>query len=144
MSMQKIMGWGHDFLRITAREGVVFKPLVQWGKAKCQRENPSKLSTTFLVLFNQSFITAINWLSWLLHGMGKLWQPKFELGRAPIFEKRVLTPWASKNPKTSAHSNMLSHFHVFLTIFLHVGLLKEVGTSYVGTHSRFWLLPHFP
>ena len=69
MSMQQIMRWGHDFLGI---RGGILKPLGQWGKSKFQRENPSKLSTTFLALFTQSFITARSWLSQLLHGMGKI------------------------------------------------------------------------
>ena len=109
----------------------------QWGKSKCQRENPSKLSTTFLVLFTQSFITARNWLSWLLHGMGKVWQCKFEFEKPSIFGKRC------KNQKMSAHSNMLSRFHVFLTIFHHVRLLEEAGTSYVCIHSHFLLFTSF-
>ena len=63
---------GHDFLRI---RGEIFKPLGQWGKAKCQNGNPSKLSTTFLVLLTQSFIIARNWLSWLLHGWARYDNP---------------------------------------------------------------------
>ena len=48
-------------------------------------------------------------------GMGRVWE-KFELGRAPIFEKRVLTSLASKNQKMYAHSTMHPRFslpHVF-------------------------------
>ena len=37
MSMQKIMRWGHDFPKEYG--GKLFKPLGQWGKAKCQRQN---------------------------------------------------------------------------------------------------------
>ena len=33
-----IKRWGHDFTK--NREGEIFKPLRQWGKAKCQREKP--------------------------------------------------------------------------------------------------------
>ena len=115
----------------------------QWGKSKCQRENPSKLSTTFLVLFTQSFITSRNWLTWLLHLIENVWNLKFELEKPSIFGKHILTPWETKNPKTSTHSNMLSCFHVFLIIFHHVGLLEEAGTSYVCIHSRFWLFTSF-
>ena len=42
-------------------------------------------------------------------GMGRVWE-KFELGRAPILEKCVLTSLASKNPKMYAHSSMHPHF----------------------------------
>ena len=48
-------------------------------------------------------------------GIGRVWE-KFELGRAPILEKHVLTSWASKNQKMYAHSTMHPHFslpHVF-------------------------------
>ena len=40
---------GHDLLRI---RGGIFKPLRKWGKSKCQRENPSKLSTTHFLSFS--------------------------------------------------------------------------------------------
>ena len=48
-------------------------------------------------------------------GMGRVWK-KFELGRAPILEKRVLTYWPSKNPKMYAHSTLHPRFslpHIF-------------------------------
>ena len=38
---------------------------------------------------------------------------------------------------------MLSCFHVFLVIFLHMELLEVAGTSCVWNHSCFLLLPHF-
>ena len=116
----------------------------QWGKSKCQRENLSKLSTTFLVLFTQTFITARNWLSWLLHGDAQGMEAQNSNWRSHHFlGKRILTPWASKNPKTSTHSNMHPHFHVFLTIPLHVGLLEVAGTSCMCIHSRFLLFTSF-
>ena len=39
MSIHQIMRWGHDFPKEWG--GKLFKPLYQWGKSKCQRENPS-------------------------------------------------------------------------------------------------------
>ena len=104
MSMQQIMKWGHDFLRI--RGWGYSKGFGAMGKSQMSKGEPIKLSTTFLVLFTQSFITTRNWLSWLLHGMDKVWQPKFELEKPSVFGKRVLTPWASKNQKISSHSLM--------------------------------------
>ena len=113
---------GNDFLRI--RKGGNIQTFGTMGKIQMSKEKPIKLSTTYLVLFTESFITARNWLSWLLHGMGKVWHPKFELEKPWVFGKCILTPRASKNPKTFSHSNMLSRFHFFLTIFLHVRLLE--------------------
>ena len=63
-----------------------------------------KLSTTFLVLFTQSFIIATNWLSWLLHGMGKVWQSKFEWEKPSVFGKHDFDLWGKLFPKIAAHS----------------------------------------
>ena len=101
---------------------------------------PIKLSTTFLVLFTQSFITTRSWLSWLLHGMGKVWQSKFEWEKPSIFGKCVLTPWASKNQKTYA---ILPCFHVFMfssPFFLHVSSLRHLELVVSVFIPRFWLL----
>ena len=51
--------WGHDFTR--NREGKIFKPLSQWGKCKCQRENPSNCKLP-IVFCAQSFNSTRNWL----------------------------------------------------------------------------------
>ena len=86
------------------------------GKSQMSKGEPIKLPTTFLVLLTQLVITAKNWLSWLLHGMGKVWQPKFELKNPSVFGKHIQTPWESKNPKTYDHSLMHPFFclpHVF-------------------------------
>ena len=69
MSMQQIMRSGHDFLRIRGGNIQTFGPM---GKIQMLEGEPIKLSTTFLVSFTQSFITARNWLGWLLQGMGKV------------------------------------------------------------------------
>ena len=42
---------------------------------------------------------------------------KLELGRAPILEERVLTPWARKHPKMYAHSLMHLRFSSSLMRF---------------------------
>ena len=60
MSMQQVMRWGHDFPK--DREGNYLKPLVQWGKTKCQRENPS-ISELPILSFPQSLNFARMWLS---------------------------------------------------------------------------------
>ena len=38
MSMQQIMRWGHDFPK--DKDGEIFNLWGQWGKSKCQRDNP--------------------------------------------------------------------------------------------------------
>ena len=57
-----------------------------------------------------------------MHGDGKNMAAKFELEKPSVFEKRVLTSWASKNPKMSAHSIMHSRFHLSSPILIHVEL----------------------
>ena len=83
--------------------------LSHWGKTIKTVNYP------FLVFFpNHLFLpevvdVVITW-EWEEYGQ------QFELSRAPIFEKCFLTPGASKNPKTYAHSTMDPRFslpHVF-------------------------------
>ena len=100
-------------------------------------------------------IKTVNYLSCLIHPIiyycqilvevviGWEWEEygkTFELGRAPIFEKHVLTPWESKNPKTSTHSNMHSRFPFFLThSLIHVSSLRHIEL-HVCIRSRFWVV----
>ena len=119
------MRWGHDLQRIRGW----YSKLGSMGKIQISKGEPIQLSTIFLVLFTQSFITARNWLSLLLHAMGKVWKSKFEFEKLSVFGKRVLTPWASKNQKISSHSLMhpcfcSSHeisftFGIFMCFFPH-------------------------
>ena len=111
------------------------------GKIQMSKGEPIKLSTTFLVLFTQSFITARNWLGWLLHGIGKVWQPKFELEKPSVFGKHILTPWASKDTKTEAIIPCFHVFDIILTIFLHVSSLKNSELPMCETIHIFGL-PH--
>ena len=67
-----------------------------------------KLSTTHFVFLCQSFIHARNWLRKLFPWDGKGMEVKFELGRPPILEKRVLAYWASKSPEI--HSSPILSF----------------------------------
>ena len=67
---------------------------------------PIKLSNTFVVLFTQSFINARSWLSWLLHGMGKVWQSKFEWEKPSVFGKPDFDLWGKLLPKNVVHSLM--------------------------------------
>ena len=71
MSMEKIMRWGHDFPKEYG--GKLFKPLGQWGEAKCQRENPSNrqlpiLSFSPIIKFCQNVVELV--IAWSRKSMG--------------------------------------------------------------------------
>ena len=78
------------------------------GKIQISRENPSSSQPPILSFCAQSLqvVGEVNALEWEEYGK------KFELGRALFFEKRVLTSWERKHPKTYAHSLMHSRFHL--------------------------------
>ena len=82
------------------------------GKSHVSKENPSKLSTTHflsffpIIYFYQNLVEVVTTWEWEEYGK------KFELGRAPILKKHVLTSWERKHPKTYAHSLMHSRFHL--------------------------------
>ena len=100
------MRWGNYFFRI--RGGIqTHGPM---GKSQMSKGEPIKLSTTFLVLFTQSFITARSWLSWLLHGIGKVWKYKFEWEKPSVFGKHNFDLWGKLLPKNAAHSLMHRRF----------------------------------
>ena len=84
------------------------------------------MSTTFLLLFTQSFITARNWLSWLLHGMDKVCQSKFEFENLSFFGKHDFDLWVKLLPKNVAHFLMHSH-----------GCVPHVFGAPGHSHSRF-------
>ena len=96
----------------------------------------------FLVFFpNHLFLLEVVEvvITWEWEEYGK----KFELGRAPIFEKHVLTPWASKNPKTLPILPCIHVFHFGTTILsLDVSSLRPPKFP-VCIHSRFCSLLHF-
>ena len=72
-----------------------------------------------------------------MHGMGRVWANKFELGRDPFFEKRVLTSLARKMPKNICHSAMHPRFSVFLTFW------EQLEFFLCFFLPRFWLLASF-
>ena len=87
MSMKQIMRWGHDFPK--DKEGGIFNLWGQWGKAKCQWENPSNNQLPFLYHSPQSFNSARNWLKQLLHGDGKSMGKEIQIwGNTHFWEKR--------------------------------------------------------
>ena len=63
MFMQQIMRWGHDFPK--DKEGEIFNLCGQWGKAKCQRENPSNPQVPILSFVpNHLILLEIGWVSY--------------------------------------------------------------------------------
>ena len=108
MPMQQIMIWGHDFLRI--RKGGDIQTFGPMGKIQRSKGEHIKLSTTHFVSCAQSFNSTRNWLSYLLHGMGKVWQSKFELEKPSVFGKHDFELWGKLLPQNAAHSLMRPHF----------------------------------
>ena len=125
------MRWGDDFLRIMG--GI--QTLGPMGKIQMSKGEPIKLSTTFLVLFTQSFITARSWLSWLLHGMGKVWQSKFKWEKPLVFGKHDFELWGKLLPKNDSHSLMhgggclsprfWSSWHFAFTFFIFLTIFSD-------------------
>ena len=82
---------GHDFTR--NRKGELFKPLIVWGKAKCQRENPSSCQPPFLsfMLSHLKLVKEVISLGWERYGVQiRIW------GVTHFLENVVLASWASK------------------------------------------------
>ena len=92
----------------------LIKPLSQWGKFKCQRGKPIKLSNTHFVFCAQS---SRSWLMKLFPWDGKGTEVKFELGRPPILETCVLTCGASKC--LEMHVQSIIHPHLSFLIHSH-------------------------
>ena len=87
MSMQRIIRWGNDFSK---DKGVGMLTLSQFGENPCVMgrthkncQLPSFLSSLPNHLFCQTVVEVV--IAWKGKSMGK-----FELGRAPSFECRVL------------------------------------------------------
>ena len=77
------------------------------------KETPSKLSTTHFLSFSPIIYFCQNSVGVVIAWEWEEYGEKIELGRAPILEKRVLTSWEKKHPKTYAHSLRHSRFHFF-------------------------------
>ena len=65
MSMQQIMRWGHDFLRI--RRGYLTSDPI--GKIQMSIKEPKRVGNYFLVLFNQPLNSPMS--SWAVIALGK-------------------------------------------------------------------------
>ena len=90
--------WGHDFLRIRGGDIQTFGPM---GKTQMSKGEPIKLSTTFLVLLTQSFITARNWLGLVIAWDGQGMTSQTRIGEAiSCWETHFDSLGKQKNPKT--------------------------------------------
>ena len=79
-----------------------------------------------------------------MHGMGRVWENKFELGKEPFFEKRVLTSLARKIPKNVCHFAMHPRFSIFPPFSFTLGLLGAARVFFSCVFiPRFWLLASF-
>ena len=67
MSMQQIMIWGHDFLRI--REGVEYLTSEPIRKIQMSIKEPKRVGNYFLVLFNQPLNSPRS--NWAVISLGK-------------------------------------------------------------------------
>ena len=142
MSMQQLMRWGHYFLRI--REG--YSNLWgQWGKDKCQRENPSNCQLPFLSYSpNHLLLPEVGWVGYCME-WGRYGSPNSN-GRSHLFlGNMILTYGASYCPKmfpipscmevvvfpqvfgSSWHSAFT--FFIFLTIFFDSHELSQVARA---------------
>ena len=135
--------WGHDFLSI---RGGIFKPLIQWGKAKCQGENPSSYQPPFLSYSpNHLFMLEIGWGSYCM-GMGRVWQSKFELEKPSIFGKHDFDFWGKLTPKNacpfccSPTSSISSRSGSLESSLLHV-FLSTCAFSLTWA-AVFFIFPH--
>ena len=81
------------------KEGEIFNLWGQWGKAKCQRENPWNSQLPFLSHSpNHLILAEIGWSSYCM-GMGGEWEGNSNLGKTHFWGKTFLTFGARKHPK---------------------------------------------
>ena len=142
MSMQQIMRWGHDFLRI--RWGGYSNLWGQWGKPKCQWENPSNSQLPFLSHSpNHLILPEISWvgycMEWAMYeSPNSNWRSHQFLGNAFWLLGQAKT----QKSRAFYHAFMLACFpHHF---FLHVSSLRHPKLLVCVFIPRFWLLASFP
>ena len=106
------------FLRI--RGGGIFNLWGQWGKAKCQRENPWNSQLPFLSHSpNHLMLPKIGWSSYCI-GMGGVWAGNLNLGKTHFWGKSILTFGESKHQKMHA---IFPYTHILH--FAHAGKLRS-------------------
>ena len=99
----------------------VFKPLSQWGKAKCQGRTHKAVNYSFCLLcpiiyFCQKLVEEVISLGWERYG------GQIRIGKTTHFENVFLTSWESKclemhaHPIIHPHLSFLSHSHSRLAL----------------------------
>ena len=138
MSMQQIMRWGHDFLRI--RGGyLTFGPV---GKSQMSKGEPIKnVNCPFLVFFpNHSFLPEIGWGSYCM-GMGRVWE-KIRIGQNTHYWKMCFDFMGKKTPKNICPFPHAFTFSSFLTFW--GGVVGHFGLSILIKRGVFNFHDHSP
>ena len=141
-------------------KGGIFKPLSQWGKAKCQREDPSNCQLPILSFVpNHLFLPEIGWGSYCI-GMGRVWtnsnwaehpfwKNMFWLNRQVRTQKFITHPLCIHILSSSCISGALGVFPHALTckqagIFLHALMrLSFLTVSACCVFSLSWAVVFF-
>ena len=66
-----------------------------------------------------------------MHGRGRVWATKFELGRDPFLKNVFWLPWQGKCPKTYAILPCIHVFHFSSPFSFMLGLLGEAGVFFL-------------
>ena len=137
MSMQQIMRWGHDFWRIRGGYSNLWG---QWGKAKCERENPSNCQLPFLSHSpNHLLLPEIGWVGYCM-GWARYDSPNSNW-RSHQFLGNAFWPLGQvKTQKCMPFYHALMFLDVFTTIFPSCELFQASKTSCVCPHSMFLFL----
>ena len=127
----------------------IIQTLVPIILSQMSKGEPIKLSTTLFLFCAQSFISSRNWLSYLIHGDGRVQESNLNFGSHPFLGKRVFTSWerAHKCVISIMHScSPPPHAFLALLHFSYSRLAVSSCSPWLG--SRFgnaqWLgyLPH--
>ena len=87
--------------------------LNNFGKSHVSWGNPIKtVNYPFSCFFSPTIYFCQNVVEVVIAGKGKS-MGKFELGRAPSFECRVLTSWERKTPKTICQFGLMHYIFIF-------------------------------
>ena len=106
----------------------------QWGKAKCQRENPSNCQIPiFSLMPNHLILPEIGWVSYCM-GWARYGSPNLNLGKHPFWGKWFLTYGASYCPKMlPIPSCIFPTFLELLSTLIHVFAVSCVFSPWLGS-----------
>ena len=136
-------------------KGGIFKPLGQWGKSKCQRENPSNCQLPFLSYSpNHLLLLEVGWVGYCI-GWVRYVSPNSNGRSHQFLENPILTYGASYFPKMLPIPSCMEVVvfpHVFGALgilhsrfsfsspfsLIHVSSLRQLELP-VCIHPQFWL-----